>query len=76
MSRTASHIKAHLNLLKVRQIERREEEIVKFLLKKAIKHIQRYELTSDANILRQLKKKFFADLNQDQFDKLFSASKE
>ena len=75
-TRTASHIKAHLNILKTRPIERREEEIVKFFLKKAIKYIQRYELTGNVNVLKQLKKKYFAEFSQEQFDKLFSTSKE
>lgn len=74
--RTASHIKAHLNILKAKPIERREEEIVKFLLKKALKHIQKYELKGDSDTPAVLKDSLFKDMNKAQFNKLFTSSKE
>lgn len=74
--RTAGNIKAHMNILKLKPIERREEEIVKFLLKKSIKHIQKYELKGEGDIASQLHDSYFQEMDISQFGKIFTTSKE
>ena len=76
VNRTAAHIKAHLNVLKSKSIDRREEEAVKFLVKKSLKYIQKYELKNDTEIIDQFKSKFFETMSKEQFNKLFTSSKE
>ena len=65
-----------MNLLKSKSIDRREEETVKFLVKKSLKHMQKYELENNTDIIEQFKSKFFDTMSEEQFSKFFVSTKE
>ena len=65
-----------MNLLKSKMIERREEEIVKFLLKKSVKQLQRHKRDSNKDLMSQFYDRYFKDMDRKAFDQLFVSTKE
>lgn len=73
---SASSIKRHLNQLMTKDIEKRHEQIFKFILQRILRHIHKTQLLSPYDKLADLYDKYFKDdMTRATFDSYFMIKK-